>query len=135
MRYRVAQFHLHKALDETRPLLRAGHPATDATEPAVRSPKQDILNATLPILKLTLSESRETISTLIHALMRRPAARKLRSKPVVFGQAQSRVFNRALSTSRIACAAVRTCSRSSTLAARSSLWQAVRASHLSALTA
>ena len=84
MRYIVAQYPLHKALDEIRPLLRAGHgdPATDATEPAMRSPKQGILNVTLSILKLTFSEPRETISTLIHALMRRPAVRTLRSKTV-----------------------------------------------------
>jgi hypothetical protein len=87
----VAQYPLHKALDEIWPLLRAGHDnqATNANEPVMRSPKQGILNATLPVLKLTLSEPRETISTLIHALMRRPAARKLRSKTVVLGQAQS----------------------------------------------
>jgi hypothetical protein len=58
----------------------------------MRSQKQGILNVTL-LLKLTLSEPRETISTFIHALMRRPAARKLRSKTVVFKQAQSSEFS------------------------------------------
>jgi hypothetical protein len=95
VRYIVAQYPLRKALVEIQPLLRARHgdPATDATEPAMRSPKQGILNVTLPVLKLTLSEPRETISTLIHALMRRPAFRKLRSKTVGFGQAQSSEFS------------------------------------------
>jgi hypothetical protein len=95
VQYIVAQYPLYKALDEIRPLLRAGHgdPATDATEPAMRSPKQGILNVTLPVLKPTLSEPRETISTLTHALMRRPTTRKLHSKTVVFGQAQSSEFS------------------------------------------
>jgi hypothetical protein len=52
----------------------------------MRSSKQGILNVALPILKLTLSEPRETISTLIHALVRRPAARKLRSNPYFSGK-------------------------------------------------
>jgi hypothetical protein len=66
----IAQYPLHKALDKIRPLLRAVHrnPAVNTMEIAMRPPKQGILNVTLLILKLTLSEPRETISSLIHAL-------------------------------------------------------------------
>jgi hypothetical protein len=51
-------------------------PATDATEPAMRSPKQGILNVTLPVLKPTLSEPKGTISTLIHAPYEAPCRRR-----------------------------------------------------------
>jgi hypothetical protein len=66
----AAQYPLHEALNKIRPLLRAVHrnPAADATEIAMRPSKQGILNVTLPVLKLTLSEPRETIFSLIHAL-------------------------------------------------------------------